>query len=286
MNGIPIRGARTVLPLLFMLGVLPVFAATAPSYADLYRVFSMPLSEASGWLKKDKGDRVKDIFLARYHLPLAFRGGIQRISVEVVKSYNAAQEYASFYIEAPKRETCVFFVSGILKGAVVVNGEQKGVLSPAGPFDHSTIELTMEPGIYSVLFSFERPSRDASIVVLADRPVTFSSRGFTKNFRSSVKVREHSCPEGELLEWLYEKRVFPAPQDDDRGYKAGRSFYEEPDAMVDNMMDEKTPLLFLLRHSKEKKAQEMLKAIGFDEKELEWWERFLGKTGKGKREAP
>ncbi len=276
-------GARAVLPLLFVLCVFPIFAATpATSYADLYRVFHMPLSDVSGWLKKDKGDRVKDLFLARYHLPLTGRGGIQRIPLDVVKSYNEGLRYAPLCVEAPKKETFLFLFSGIFRGTIAVNGEQKGVFSPEHPFDHSTTELTLDPGVYSVLFTFEPPARDEAPLLLADRPITYASRGFTKNFRSSLKVREHPFPERELAGWLYENGILPSSQDDDLGYAVTRAV-DDPTATIKDGLSEKTPLLVLLRHTEDKKAREMLKRIGFDDEALEWWELFLGKR---KKEAP
>ncbi|HNT28105.1 MAG TPA: hypothetical protein PKH10_08000 [bacterium] len=272
-----------MLPLLFVLCSFPVFAATSTaSYTDLYRVFHMPLSEVPGWLKKNKGDRLKDLFLARYHLPLTARGAMQRVPLDIARSYNEGYQYATLYIEAPKKETFFFLLSGILKGTIAVNGEQKGTLSPAHPFDHSTIELTLEPGVYSVLFAFEPLSCDGQFILLTDRAITYASRGFTRNFRSTLKVREHPCPKRELAEWLYERRIFPFSQDDDHTYAATRTV-DDPEATVENDFCEKTPLLVLLRHAKDRKAREMLSGIGFDEKALEWWDLFLG---KGKKEDP
>lgn len=275
MNGISIRGARTVLPLLFVFCAFPILAATPTSYVDLYRVFHMPFSEVSGWLKKDQSDRLKDVFLARYHLPLAGRGGVRQISVDTVKSYNGGQEYASIYIEAPKKETYVFFVSGILRGTVAVNGEQKGVLSASDPFGHLTIELTVEPGVYSVLFSFEPGHRNAPLVILADREVTPSSRGFTKKFRSSVKIKQRSFPGGELAGWLYDKNIFPVPQDDEKGQKAwGGAFGKASGPFV---YEEKQSLAVLLRNMGDDKAKATLKKAGFTEEMLTWWRERLSR---------
>lgn len=272
MNRILARGALLVLPLLFCAHLAAAAAARTP--ADLYRVFYLPLSEVS-LMAKDKGDVAKDLFLTRHHLPLKGRGSLTMVPVTVTKSYTGEQEYFHLYLEAVQKNSFVLTLAGVAKGTIMINGEQKGTITLAGPADHAKIELTLAPGVYAVLFTIEKRQAGLPVTLLSDKPLTFSTRGFTRSFSSSVRVTARSATDGDILARLYRTSCIPAPQDDEKGYAVWQAAFGTPAAEF--VYDEKLPLLVLLRNAADEKVHAALVKAGFDETMLAWWRELFTK---------
>jgi hypothetical protein len=267
------RGALLVLPLLFCAHL----AAAVRTPVDLYRVFYLPLSEASIWMAKEKGDAAKDLFLARHHLPLKARGAVTIVPVTPVKSYAGDQEYFHLYLEAVKKSSFVLTLAGVAKGTIAVNGEQKGTIALVGPADQAKIEVTFAPGVYALLFTIEKRQEGMPVILLSDKPLVFSARGFTQSFSSSVRVTARAVTDGAVMARLYRAACLPAPQDDEKGRAAWQVAFEMP--VGDFAYDEKQPLIVLLRNAANEKARAALVKFGIDETMLAWWRELFENGG-------
>ncbi len=271
MSRILARGALSVLPLLFCAHL----AAAVKTPADLYRVFYLPLSEATLWLAKDKGATEKDLFLARHHLPLKGRGTVTAVPVTVTKSYAGGQEYFHLYLDVAQKSSYVWSVGGIAKGTVTVNGEKKGAVTLPGPADHAKIEVTLAPGVYAFLFTIEKRQEGMPLIFLSDKPLAFSTRGFSQSFSSSVRVTARPASDGDIMAGLYRGSCFPAPNDDDKDRAMWQAAFGTPG--TDFVYDEKQPLIVLLRNVRHERAKTALARAGFDEAMLTWWQEFFAK---------
>ncbi len=269
MNRIFARGAQLVLPLLFCIHL----AAAVRTPADLYRVFYLPLPEASVWMVKEKGDPAKDLFLARHHLPLKGRGAVTTVPVTVSKSYAGEGEFFHLYLEADRKNSFVLSLAGVAKGTIAVNGEQKGTIALAGPADYAKIEVTLAPGVYAILFAIEKRQAGMPVTLLSDEPLTFSTRGFTRSFSSSVRVTARAANDGDIMARLYRTACIPAPQDDEKGRAAWQAAFGAP--AEEFVYDEKQPLMVLLRNSGNEKARAALMKAGFTETMLAWWRELF-----------
>ena len=268
------RGALLVLPFLFW-GTVTAAAKATP--ADLYRFFFLPLPETAAWLAKDKGDPVKDLFLARYHVPLKGRGTVTAVPVEPQKRYGGAGEYFHLYLESAQKSSFVWTLSGIAKGSLSINGEKKGAIALSSPAEYARLEVTLAPGVYALLFTIEERQAGLPLTLLSDKPITFSTRGFTKSFTSTVKITSRSMPDGEQLARLYRSSCIPAPQDDERGRAAWAAAFGP--AAAPSVYDQKQPLIVLLRNADEEKTRAALGKAGFDEASLAWWKELFAKGG-------
>ncbi len=273
MNRILARGALLVLPLLFCISL----AAAVRTPADLYRVFYLPISEASVWMSKEKGDAVKDLFLASHHLPLKGRGAVTTVPVTVTKSYAGGQEYFHLYLDVAQKSSYIWSVGGIAKGTVTVNGEKKGTITLIGPADHAKIEVTLAPGVYAFLFAIEKRQEGMPLIFLSDKPLTFSTRGFTQSFSSSVRVTARPASDGDIMAGLYRGSCFPAPQDDEKGRAAWQAAFGASEGAF--VYEEKQPLIVLLRNAGNEKARALLLKAGFTQTALDWWRTLFEKGG-------
>jgi len=260
------RGALSVLPFFFW-GSLSGAVPSAP--ADLYRVFYLPLSETVAWLSKDRGDRHKDIFLVRHHLPLRGRS----MTVIPVAPYTGhavpERRYLPVHLDMPARRTVTFFLNGADAGSLSVNGEKKGVFDLRGSGGYVEARISFAPGVYTVLFTVEKARPGIPIGLLADQPVTLSARGFTKDFSASVAVLTRSVPDAAVYERLWRTRCIPAPRDDDASGAAWASSFAPSGGTPS--FDEKTALIVLLRNAAEAKARAVLRKAGFSENDIDWW---------------
>ncbi len=270
-----LRGALIVLPVFFWF----VLEGGAPARAvGYYRAFYDSIGSFSSWVSSDRTDRSKDLFLARYRLPLKGRTAAV-IPVSPQRSLTDDDVvYLPVHVEVPAKRTITFVLDGVVRGSLMVNGEPKGVFDLGTVRGYIEARISFAPGVYSLLFSVERYYPDLPLVVIADQPVTLATRGFTKNFSAAVSLVVREKPDGVLHDRLWETRCLPAPSSDDRFVAVWRRVFEVGVEEEEPWNEKTTPLLVLLKHSENEKAKTILLKAGFTEEMLAWWRERLSVT--------
>jgi len=234
---------------------------------DLYKVFYMPLAEVTSWAPLRKENRIKDLFLARYRLPLHGRS-IFPLPVVPQEAYGPpARHYLPVHVEIATQRTVTFFLDGADKGTLSVNGEKKASFDLRGEPGYVESRLSFAPGVYAVLFTVEKTRPSIPLLLWADQKITLSERGFTKKFSASVTVAVR--PVSEVFDRLWLTRCLPAPEDSKESRAIWNTVFCAENEYAIN--EEKTPLILLLRRSDRPEIRARLRKWGFTEEMLDWW---------------
>ncbi len=262
--------------------MLPVFffatawAQSSERPSDRYRVFYLSLSEFSKWASADRADRSKDLFMARHRLPLKGRQAtVVPVSARGAFGENALM-YFPLHVEFVSKRTVVFSWEGVEKGYLAINGERKGSFDLRGSRGYVEVSVSFDPGVYALMFVCEKRYADLPVTLIADQPLTVASRGFTKSFSASVSLKVREVVAAELYDQLWRTQCVPAPRDEARFDEAWRQVSTGDPADATPSFDEKkTPLVILLKYSRDERARSLLLKAGFTEDMLEWWRNRL-----------
>ncbi|MBP5406761.1 hypothetical protein J6Z19_06400 [bacterium] len=262
--------------------VLPFFffcfyAFAESSLSDYFEVFYQKPEAYSVWLKNDKKDTFKDIFISLYDLPASkARKFSHAQKVEEIQGFSGKASYVYFYFEFESRTDAGLLFYGIKNGEVSVNGMKRGTISVLSDRGYSVLKGTYEKGIYFVSVKVTEKNDKTGIVVLSDKKLKNSEkRGFTKSAKSALSVKnfDNSDKSG-TFSALFSTFCFPYFEDiaDSR-----EVFFEILGKNSD--VEKKNPLILLLYSAKnDGKYSKTLKKLGFSDKNLSaWQENFLNK---------
>lgn len=264
------RGA--LLPLFFL--CFSLFAES--SLNDYFQVFYQKPDSYSVWLKKDKKDNFKDVFINLYNLP-AFKARkfTHEHKAEEIQGFSGKTSYVYFYFEFESHTDAELLFYGIKNGEISVNGMSRGKISVSSDRGYSVLKGTYEKGIYFVSVKIIEKNDMTGIVVLSDKKLKNSEkRGFTKSAKSTLSVKnfDNSDKSG-TFSMLFNTFCFPYFENitDSKDVFFG--------ILGKNEKIESKLLIAQLYSSKEdEKTSKSMKKIGFSDKNLIFWqEKFLNK---------
>jgi hypothetical protein len=264
------RGA--LLPLFFL--CFSLFAES--SLNDYFQVFYQKPESFSAWLKKDKKDNFKDVFINLYNLPaLKARKFTHEHKVKEIPGLSGKTSYVYFYFEFESRTDAELLFYGIKNGEISVNGMSRGRISVLSDRGYSVLKGTYEKGIYFISVEVIEKNDNTGIVVLSDKKLKNSEkRGFTKSAKSTLSVRnfDNSDKSG-TFSMLFGSFCFPYFEN----IAGSRDVFFE--ILNKNEKIESRLLIAQLYSSKEnEKSSKLLKKIGFLDKNLNFWqEKFLNR---------
>lgn len=261
-----------MLPVFFWL-MLSARSSLAP--VEYYRIFYEPIESFSSWITVDRSDRSKDIFLARYRLPLKGRGAVLLPVAPYLSAAGTNVVYLPVHVDIPAQRTITFVLDGAEKGTLAINGERKGFFDLQGVSGYVEVRVSFAAGVYSLLFSIEKRRADLPLLLIADQPVTLASRGFTKNFSVTAFLSVREFTGGALHERLWTNRCIPAPDDSERSASLWREVFGEKSADARSFDEKTAPLLALLKRSTGDRERATLLKAGFTDEMLAWWRERL-----------
>lgn len=261
--------------------LLPLFFFYFYSFAesslnDYFQVFYQKPENYSLWLKKDRKDHFKDIFINLYNLPaLKARKFVNEQKVKEIQGLSGKTSYLYFYFEFESRTDAELLFYGIKSGEISVNGMSRGRISVSSDRGYSILKGTYEKGIYFVSVEITEKNESTGIVVLSDKKLKISEkRGFTKSAKSTLSVKnfDNSDKNG-TFSMLFRTFCFPYFED----IAASKQVFFE--MLTKERETENKLLISLLFSSKEsEKSSKLLKKTGFSDKNTGFWqEKFLNK---------
>lgn len=266
------RGA--LLPLFFL--CFSIYAES--SLNDYFQVFYQKPEAFSAWLKKDKKDDFKDVFINLYNLPsLKARKFANPQTVKEIQGFSGNTSYVYFYFEFEGRTDAELLFYGIKRGEIAVNGMKRGTISVSSDRGYSVLKGTYEKGIYFVSVKIAEKNERTGIVVLADKKLKNSEkRGFTKSAKSNLSVKnfDNSDKSG-TFSMLYSTFCFPYFEETGNSREL---FFEL--AGKNGETSGGTPLIARIHSANvDDKSLKLLKKIGFADKNLNWWRENFLKNG-------
>lgn len=259
-----------LLPLIFFV-TIPVFAQKPIS--ELYDVFYSDMKSYEKWLKSDRNNTLKDIFINLYNLPAnGKRKYSDNIKVKVQKglSDNKVQN-AYTYLEFNERSNVNLVIWGIKKGTVKINGAERGAISIDSDTGFAVLKGVFEKGAYFISFNIKKRFPGVPVKVISDKKVKISQRGFNRNAACSVKLYNIKPRYPEVdLSGLYSGFCFPYSNENYR-----EIFY----ALIlkkEFQSDSKDSLFYnLYSLTVNDKNKSILKKAGFNEEQIDWWKKQL-----------
>ena len=261
-----------LLPLIFFY----FYSFAESSLNDYFQVFYQKPEAFSAWLKKDKKDSFKDVFISLYNLPsLKARKFDNAQKVKEIQGLSGKTSYLYFYFEFESRTDAELLFYGIKSGEISVNGMSRGRISVSSDRGYSVLKGTYEKGIYFVSVEITGKNENTGIVVLSDKKLkTSEKRGFTKSAKSTLSVKNFDNPDKSgTFSMLFRAFCFPYFEE----IPASKEVFFE---MLNKEKGTENKLLIsLLFSSKEnEKSLKSLKKAGFSDKNIDFWqEKFLNK---------
>jgi len=265
---------------LFLRGVLLplIFFVTIPVYAqnpirELYDVFYSDMKSYEKWLKSDRENTLKDVFINLYNLPA---NGKRKYSNDVkIKVHKGLSDdsiqNAYTYLEFNERTNVNLVIWGIKKGTVKINGAERGTIAINSDTGFAVLKGVFEKGAYFVSFNIEKRFEGVPVKVLSDKKVKISQRGFNRKAACSVKLHNIKPRYPEVdLSGLYRGFCFPYS---DENYR--ETFYS---LMLKKEFrpDSRNSLFYnLYSLTVNDKNKSKLEKTGFDEKQIKWWKKQL-----------
>lgn len=261
-----------LLPLIFFI----TFQADAKSSTgDLYNVFYLDLKSYDEWVKSDRNNTFKDIFIKLYNLPAKNRRKFSNsLNLKVIDSFSDDKVNTAYtYLEFKSRTSVDFVIWGIKSGSVKINGSKKGDIDIKNDTGFALLKGTFEKGVYFVSVKIVERFKGVPIIVLSNKKVETAQRGFNRKADCSAKTFNVKAGYPEVdVSGLYSGFCFPYADAKDK-----RIFYNLTLRTHDIEKTDSSLLygLFQLKNS-EHSIQE-LKKQGFTEKQLDWWKERIYK---------
>ncbi len=269
MSAFILRGV--LLPLIFFIS-FNIYAEKSAD--DLYSVFYSDGESYSKWLKSDRNNTFKDIFISLYNLPEKNRRKYSHnVDIKVLDSFSDKKTNNAYtYLEFSDRTSVNFVIWGIKSGSIKINGAERGDIKINKDTGFALLKGTFEKGVYFISFMIEERFKGVPVIILSDKKVRTSERGFNRNAASSVRIYTIKARYPEIeFSALYSGFCFPYGKETDRAM-----FYSL--SLKKDFPEKSGPLLYdLLQLTLNDKSFSKLKKIGFSEKELKWWKEQLFK---------
>ena len=179
------RGA--LLPLFFL-----CFSLNAESsLEEYYKVFYLQPAKYQEWLKANKNDSFKEVFITLYNLPsVKARKFGNEPKFQEIQGLSGKTSYIYLYIEIQARTVASILFHGIKSGEISVNGMKRGRISLSSDRGYAVLKGTYEKGIYFVSVKVEEKNEKTGITVLSDKSLKSTQKqGFTKSASSALSVK-------------------------------------------------------------------------------------------------
>lgn len=265
---------------LFLRGVLLplIFFVTIPIHAqkpisELYDVFYNDINSYKKWLKSDRSNTIKDVFINLYNLPAnGERKYSNNVKIKVHEGLSDGNiQNAYSYLEFNERSNVNLVIWGIREGTVKINGAERGTISKDSDTGFALLKGVFEKGAYFISFNIKKRFAGVPVKVLSDKKVKISQRGFNRKAVCSVKLYniKPKYPEVNLSD-LYRGFCFPYSKENYR-----KTFYTlmlKKESQPDNRNSLFYNLYALTVNDKNKSK---LEKVGFDEKQIKWWKKQL-----------
>jgi len=255
-----------------------IFFVTIPVYAnkpirELYDVFYNDMESYEKWLKSDRNNTFKDVFINLYNLPEnGKRKYSNNVKIKVQKGLSDDSIHNAYtYLEFNKRSNVNFVIWGIKKGTVKINGAQRGTISINSDTGFVVLKGVFEKGAYLISFNIKKRFAGVPLKVLSDKKVKISPRGFNRKAACSVKLYniKPKYPEVDLSH-LYRGFCFPYSKENHREMFYALMLKKE---FQPNSRNSLFYNLYSLTVNDKNKSR--LKKAGFDEKQINWWKKQL-----------
>jgi len=259
-----------LLPLIFFL-TLPVFAQT--SISELYDVFYKDIKSYVKWVKSDRQNTFKDIFIDLYNLPLKNKRKYSNdVKIKVIKGLsNSSIHNAYMYLEFNQRKSVNLVIWGVKKGSIKINGAIRGKIDIDHDTGFSLLKGTFEKGVYFISINITERFVGVPVKVLSDKKLRMSKRGFNRNAACTTKLYNIKARYPKVdLSSIYSGYCFPYSKDEDR-----ETFYSL--TLKKDFSAKSTKSLFFGLYSLtvNDKRKSDLKKLGFDEDMIKWWKKRL-----------
>ncbi len=241
-----------------------------------YEIFYSEPGEYDNWLRSDKNDSFKDIFIASYRLP---EKGVRKFSYDMqlrkIKSYSTDKEYAYAYIEVKRRTSFEMLISGIKKGKITINGAERGQISIDQESGYTIVKGVFEQGVYFFSIKINERFYGIPVIALSNRELPWSERrGFNRAASANVSiVNVNGKASGSDYAGLYKSFCFPHMND-----KAEKRevFFKMVNRKKFDREGKNFLITVLSKLLYDEAAENQLKKIGFAEEQIVWWrENFL-----------
>lgn len=270
MFGFNLRGV--LLPLIFFI-TLQINAQAKIS--SLYDVFYQDLKSYSRWVKSERDNTFKDIFVQLYNLPSKRqRKYSQKVDLKVMESFSDSKANTAYtYLEFKSRTSVNFVIWGVKKGSVKINGSKKGDIKINNDTGFALLKGTFEKGVYFISFKIKERFKGVPVVVLSDKKVKEAKRGFNRNASSSAKIYNIKARYPEVrVSQLYRGFCFPFEQKEHRDLFYSLSMKKELSEQ------QKRALIFKLFQLTVNEKADKLKKAGFSKNQLNWWKGKMFKN--------
>ncbi len=254
--------------------LLPIFFYTILLNAEeplLCAFYNTPLTFTS-FLKSEKNEYTKDIFIHRYHLPLSGRKYKYDFSLKKVDSFTDDKENYYLYIKCDKNCSFSVLFGGIKNGVISINGSKRGDIDIDSAYGYSLMTLNLSKGIYFFSLLINEKYEEFPLTMLSDSIVNVSDKnGFNKDSKASATLRNINTKNKLLFEdAMFKRFCFPYC-----GFSSGNISAEI------NILNfsgytasfDKLPVIVLLsRVAYDRNIADYLKKLGFTSDDIAWWE--------------
>ena len=268
MSGFILRGV--LLPLIFLI-TFQIYAENLVN--ELFDVFYSDLKSYSKWVGSNQDNTFKDIFINLYNLPsVGKRKYSNNVEIKLLDGLSESKvQNAYSYLEFTNRTSVNFVIWGIKSGSIKINGAEKGDIKVKNDTGFALLKATFEKGVYFISIKIRERFPGVPVIVLSDRKVKTSERGFNREAASIAKIYNIKARyPGVEISALYSGFCFPYGRESSRDVFYSLSLKKDFPEKAGNSLLHKLYSLIV-----NDKGILELKKTGFRKKQLEWWKKQL-----------
>jgi len=257
---------------------LSVNLSASDTFTNFYTSLYKTMPQFSSWVKKERNNVEKDIFLSLYNLPSSRKRVFRhRLPSKFIENYSSEKKISYYYIKTNHRISFKLIFAGIKRGHIKINGKDSGVIRLKKSRNYAKAAVTLEKGIYFFSITVEEMFPGFPMTVLSDKRLKFSKdKGFNRNAKSSMKlynITKNSRSEDDIFLHLYNRLCFPfnfkSAESDENSYY---SLFTTD--IISNIKDKPLiELLAVLPYNSE--VGKFLIKKGFSKDEINWWKSVM-----------